>query len=710
LSQPRTQDGQRPPQLKRPLAEGKPGRLSSRRVESPPIGDRAERLVRSWWLTAALLALAVAALYGRSLNFGFVSDDWPLLEQAAQGFGVVFAIGGGYHYNPIPTALVVLLHAAFGIWVLPYHLVALALFWTGAVLVAMIARRLTKQPLVAALAGLLFVCYGTQYEAAIWGAVAFWHTTSTILFLGGLLCYLLATDGQLAHRQRFAAYVGFAVAVFLSPFAHEQTLSLIVICGLYRLFVLEHARGFGARELAARLRDWLRDFAVPGALIVGYLGFKLWIGSRTPTPQAPGLQAPWNALTFTATIGFFQAFIPGIGLHTLLRLTLVAFHPYLHLVVLLLQATAIAKFVLVTNPTRRFLALWTVTMVVAMTLGLANISSRHLYLITAPAAILWSDLIGSLIPLAPRLLSRLGLRKQQAHALRFFPALIASVTLILAGGGYATVMQSAWGASSGHTRSLLDQVGRLAQGIPAPKAVYLVDLPDYVDAPTGESLYMFRNAPQPAVRLTFPGLFTNVVALRTRDDFPIARGYTILASADQLAQYAGQPDALVLRYDGPTGALVRWQEPVRMSGPLVTGDIPSEIPVGELVQGLQVTQTFLSTCPNLAEIDLYLATYARPNTHPLLVRVQEVGSGQVLLDQSIAGSAVRDNAWHEFPLAPVPDSAGKTYMITLSSPEGQPGNAISIWSSRTDAYPGGEANVNGIAINADLVFRYRCQK
>ncbi len=48
------------------------------------------------------LAVEIAIMYGRSINNGFVGDDWTLLD--AGSHGVAFAVHwfGVYHYNPIP--------------------------------------------------------------------------------------------------------------------------------------------------------------------------------------------------------------------------------------------------------------------------------------------------------------------------------------------------------------------------------------------------------------------------------------------------------------------------------------------------------------------------------------------------------------------------------------------------------------------------------
>ena len=47
------------------------------------------------------LAAEIAIMYGRSINNGFIGDDWPLLDYANHGLGVAVAwhaeAAGSYH-------------------------------------------------------------------------------------------------------------------------------------------------------------------------------------------------------------------------------------------------------------------------------------------------------------------------------------------------------------------------------------------------------------------------------------------------------------------------------------------------------------------------------------------------------------------------------------------------------------------------------------
>ncbi len=136
----------------------------------------------------------------------------------------------------------------------------------------------------------------------------------------------------------------------------------------------------------------------------------------------------------------------------------------------------------------------------------------------------------------------------------------------------------------------------------------------------------------------------------------------------------------------------------------------ADVILGELLPGTKFFQTFTSECANLNRIKLFLTSYDRTNTNTLNVRVKDLDAEQQLFELTIPAQEIADNQWHEIPFEPLPDSMGKHYRITLVSPDARPGNAIGIWRSATDVYPGGEALIDGKPIQADWVFQYGCSR
>jgi hypothetical protein len=69
-------------------------------------------------------------------------------------------------------------------------------------------------------------------------------------------------------------------------------------------------------------------------------------------------------------------------------------------------------------------------------------------------------------------------------------------------------------------------------------------------------------------------------------------------------------------------------------------------------------------------------------------------------------SRIQENAWETFTFPPLSNSAGKTYLITLQSPQSRKGNAISVGGITQDVYPPGSAFYGPVPVpQADMAFR-----
>lgn len=202
-----------------------------------------------------------------------------------------------------------------------------------------------------------------------------------------------------------------------------------------------------------------------------------------------------------------------------------------------------------------------------------------------------------------------------------------------------------------------------------------------------------------------------------------ARSYRLASALTYLYDYEMAPDEVLQTLYPPGASYLR--ERARAMESLKLGPfsnqistrhlrlyaepvIPAEVAMGELAQGKEVSQTFVSRCKELSRFDLYLATNERVNAQPVTVHLTDVTTDQLVYEQTIPISETSDNAWRQFLFEPLSDSALKTYRISLLSPDSQPGESLIIWRSQSDAYPGGEAFVNGSPVNADLAFRYGC--
>ena len=114
---------------------------------------------------------------------------------------------------------------------------------------------------------------------------------------------------------------------------------------------------------------------------------------------------------------------------------------------------------------------------------------------------------------------------------------------------------------------------------------------------------------------------------------------------------------------------------------------------GELVTGSLVGQTFASRYDNLSSVSVLFATYSdRANTAPVRWQLKEsLASPEVLREAVVQPSELGDNQFYRFRFEPLPDSAGKTYFFALTSPTGQPGNAVTVDLNTQDPYHLGSA-------------------
>ncbi|MCL5026742.1 MAG: hypothetical protein M1531_09670 [Chloroflexi bacterium] len=132
----------------------------------------------------------------------------------------------------------------------------------------------------------------------------------------------------------------------------------------------------------------------------------------------------------------------------------------------------------------------------------------------------------------------------------------------------------------------------------------------------------------------------------------------------------------------------------------------SDMVPGEIWGTQTVGQTFRSNLPNLAAVELSLATYARPVTGSVVFHLRQSPEAESdLRTVEIQAGTVVDNAWRRFEFEPIADSAGKSYYFFLDAPSSVSGKAITMWATSGDAYADGTMMVNHQPASGDLAFR-----
>ena len=120
-------------------------------------------------------------------------------------------------------------------------------------------------------------------------------------------------------------------------------------------------------------------------------------------------------------------------------------------------------------------------------------------------------------------------------------------------------------------------------------------------------------------------------------------------------------------------------------------------PAPEITRGVEVTQTFVSLADGLREVDIQMATFDRANTATLVfILSRENNTGQAALRQlEIPASDIRDNDYFAFIFDPIADSSGDRFAVTLTSPGGRRGSAVTAWTGLCDCYADGSLYIDG---------------
>ena len=114
-----------------------------------------------------------------------------------------------------------------------------------------------------------------------------------------------------------------------------------------------------------------------------------------------------------------------------------------------------------------------------------------------------------------------------------------------------------------------------------------------------------------------------------------------------------------------------------------TASITPAAPVGELVAGMEIRQPFTAQSDELRSVSMQLSTYARTNTATVVMQVVDA-DGTVQGETELNAAEIADNTVREIPFAePIALTSGERYELVLTSPDGQPGNAITVWMGNT---------------------------
>jgi len=124
----------------------------------------------------------------------------------------------------------------------------------------------------------------------------------------------------------------------------------------------------------------------------------------------------------------------------------------------------------------------------------------------------------------------------------------------------------------------------------------------------------------------------------------------------------------------------------------------------ELLPGQQVSQTFVAEKDYLAAVGVKFTSFKRRVTMHMHFVLRDAG-GQEIAAVTADGLAMKNNSFYAFRFPPIPDAKGRQFTLTVSSPDGAPGNAMAVFCSDYDMYPAGTLEINGTPHPGDLLFR-----
>ncbi len=136
--------------------------------------------------------------------------------------------------------------------------------------------------------------------------------------------------------------------------------------------------------------------------------------------------------------------------------------------------------------------------------------------------------------------------------------------------------------------------------------------------------------------------------------------------------------------------------------------VPAKTFINHSGQNVEISQTFVSQCQQLGRLDLMFHNSDQTTLEKAVtVRLLNEMDDQTVYEQVISKIEVGPNIWQQFLFEPSNGAMDKHHRVVVQIPSSS-GNSLGVWHSQGDAYPHGQALIDGTPIEGDLVFRYGC--
>jgi hypothetical protein len=215
-------------------------------------------------------------------------------------------------------------------------------------------------------------------------------------------------------------------------------------------------------------------------------------------------------------------------------------------------------------------------------------------------------------------------------------------------------------------------------------------------------LYFNLTFPQPQGRLLFPCLSAIAVLTATgigavpRIGRAIAYPLMILALGANI--YAATKVILPAYWSVPSGMADLTMD-AAVSDTAMKGRPP-----GPLIEGHEFVQTFTAEHDGLSAVEVEVAGYGRPiHTGTFRITMSDT-TGEIARVRLPASMIPSFCIYARLQFPPIDGSRGKVYRIGLTTDDIPDGNAVTVFLSGNDVYPGGEFLVDGKASGQDTAF------
>jgi Tfp pilus assembly protein PilF len=285
-------------------------------------------------LAALLIALLTLLAYSNTLENSFVFDDYLVIAdnnfiKSWHNLPRIFSknyltssedtyllgkqdVGSGEStYRPVVTTTYFIDYCLWGLKPFGYHLTNLLLHIVNALLLFYFVSLITKNHMIALLAGLLFALHPVNTEAVY--VISFRKDLLAFLFfISSLIIYIRLDDYR--GKKKPIAYCLSIILFCLALFSKEMAVTLPAVLMLYDYFFNKKR---GLQEILANLK-----FRYSGYILIGlcYLFISQFlIGSKYPHLEYPGGSFYTNILTMSVAIAEYikWIFIP-LNLHFIL--------------------------------------------------------------------------------------------------------------------------------------------------------------------------------------------------------------------------------------------------------------------------------------------------------------------------------------------------------------------------------------------------------